>query len=239
MKQFVSVLSMMLFSVTTATAQQTFTVCGPQEFCYCWDGVSLGTYTFVACPDSLSNPYVNILFCSGAMPPVDVLRGYSGLDEFGEPITSLNGSFPNLSGASGVSTSIDGAHLEFDFSSASFCQGGTNAPVRWWVWTGAPASPPGPGDCVGTEPLCLNTQVASHAAAPRNWVRIADDQLLLASYARGNSIEVLDASGRVATRIAVQGRTSVTVPSGLSPGVYVLRMQADGRELTERVSLGH
>ncbi|MFZ1695166.1 MAG: T9SS type A sorting domain-containing protein [Flavobacteriales bacterium] len=93
-----------------------------------------------------------------------------------------------------------------------------------------------PGTCTGTDPFCLTTGMAAHRPRPSITVR-GRELLLPASLAHATQINLFDASGRVAANVPVQGRTTLTLPSGIAPGVYVLSMRSEGRDLVSRLVL--
>jgi len=237
MKHFLIALLAALIIAPAATAQQTFTVCGVQEFCYCWDGVNNATYTFLSCPDSLENewPTVALRFCQGSMASGDVIRAYSGEDNNGAPIVELVGGFWDLSVVAGASTTTS-LHLEFDWLETPSCQAGDSEPVRFIVWTGLLDFLNPPGTCTGTDPFCLTTGMAAHRPQPSITVR-GRELLLPASLAHGTRINLFDACGRVVGGMLPQGRTTVALPNSLGAGVYLAVAESGGVRSSTRFVL--
>ncbi|MBK8499190.1 MAG: T9SS type A sorting domain-containing protein [Flavobacteriales bacterium] len=219
-------------------AQNTFTICAAQEFCFCWDGsLPAPTYTFEACTPGET---ITVAFCSGQMQTGQVIRSYDGIDDSGAPISALTGQYPNMAGAQGTSaTSTFTMELDFgDGAGLLDCMNDLQAPWRWMVYL-TPSDTLALPTCIGTDPFCSTTHVPAVSPSISAWVTRSGDQLLLAPHALGSVIELHDASGRLAEVIPTHGRTAVLVPAVLKSGVYVLTMQVGGQRLVSRLVWEH
>lgn len=231
-------LAAILFSSSLGiTAQNTYTVCGVQEFCYCWDDPGLVSFTFLPCPDSVVTD-VHLLFCAGQMALVDtpVIRGFNGVDNTAEPILALTGLYLNLSNVSGTGSTAIHLEVEFPDTVQVVCQAGDASPWRWLVWTGYPATWPVAGDCTGTDPYCLTTGMAAHHLQPGLTVR-GRELLLPAALAHAGRIDLFDASGRSIGGLLPQGRTTLALPTSLGAGVYLAVLESGGLRSSARFVL--
>ncbi|MBL7982880.1 MAG: T9SS type A sorting domain-containing protein [Flavobacteriales bacterium] len=232
-------LAAILFSSSLgAAAQNTNTVCGIQEFCFCWDDPGLVSFTFLPCPDSVVTD-VHLLFCVGQMALVDtpVIRGFNGVDNTAEPMLALTGLYLNLSNVSGTGSTAIHLEVEFPDTVQLVCQAGDTPPWRWLVWTGYPATWPVVGDCASTAPYCLTTGMAAHHPTPNITVR--DRELLLPTWLSSAArIDLFDTSGRSVGSILAQGRTTIALPVSLGPGIYVAVLENGGVRSSTRFVLG-
>ncbi|MFZ1691705.1 MAG: hypothetical protein WAT74_00790 [Flavobacteriales bacterium] len=231
-------LAAILFSSSLGiTAQNTYTVCDVQEFCYCWDGQNNGSFTLLACPDSLLNEayWMSVHFCEGGMAGGDVMRIYSGEDVNGVPVFGLSGSWPSLANTGGSSTGPS-MHIEFDWLETPSCQDGDSPPVRFIAWTGVYDPNTISGTCTGTDPFCLTTGLAAPRRQPGLTVR-GRELLLPASLAHATRIDLFDASGRGVGGMRPQGRTTLALPSSLGAGVYLAVVESGGIRSSARFVL--
>lgn len=221
-------------------SQQTFEVCGLEEFCFCWDGTAQSAdYAFVCS----ANPKVTLTlaFCAGQMDPNSVIRAYSGSANSDTPITELTGSFATLGSPVVTGTSLNNAlFMEFDLADAAIgfplCGDGLTSPWRWVVYvTSDDPDEPMP-TCVNFGPDCLTTGMDVQQASPVLLVR--DNHLFLTgSFGNATRIELLDSSGRTVGSLSSQGRASVALPTTLRAGVYVAVVESGTSRTTTRFVL--
>ncbi|MFN3875626.1 MAG: hypothetical protein ACK4L7_06910, partial [Flavobacteriales bacterium] len=96
---------------------------------HCYGNFDPRTFTFIA-----SNPgeTLTLTFVSGTMDSGDLIRGYSGTDNTGAPITDLTGSFANLASPTVTGTSTGNElFLEIDSDGSNSCQDGSQTT---WVF---------------------------------------------------------------------------------------------------------
>lgn len=221
--------------LSQGNAQYVFDVCDGQEFCLCLDEPEqFRTYTFLC---SEASSVVGIYFCSAELDPSDLLLLWEGTVG-GTPAmpATLTGTLTGLTVYSVGNTLSFSVSLSQEPPGFPVCGDGVTSPMRlvaYGLVDGTEVPPP----CTGTGLICPTTGIYSAVGTSPPWVRLEAQQLVLDEKMNGATVDLYDASGRLAAQLSAQGRSSVAIPSVLPNGVYTVRSLWNERPLTARILL--